>query len=100
METAPEIREFGSLAFRVVDASVVSRQVSQLEHAGLITRRPDPADKRVSLLCATAEGELALSRVERQRVAKVRGLHTCGHRFSSSRLAAATSRSAMAEYVS
>ncbi|MFC7344646.1 MarR family winged helix-turn-helix transcriptional regulator [Saccharopolyspora griseoalba] len=52
---------------RIVDASVVSRQVGQLESAGLITRRPDPADKRVSLLRATAEGERAVSDLERRK---------------------------------
>jgi DNA-binding MarR family transcriptional regulator len=50
---------------RIVDASVVSRQLAQLEHAGLITRRPDPADKRVSRLQATSEGEHALAELER-----------------------------------
>ncbi|MFR9730477.1 MarR family winged helix-turn-helix transcriptional regulator [Saccharopolyspora sp. MS10] len=54
-------------AHRVVDASVVSRQVSQLEQAGLITRRPDPRDRRVALLRATPEGEQALARIERRR---------------------------------
>lgn len=52
---------------RIVDASVVSRQVSQLEQAGLITRRPDPQDRRVALLKATPEGEDALTRIERDR---------------------------------
>ncbi|MBK0866010.1 MAG: winged helix-turn-helix transcriptional regulator [Saccharopolyspora sp.] len=54
-------------AHRVVDASVVSRQVSQLEQAGLITRRADPQDRRVALLRATPEGEQALARIERGR---------------------------------
>ncbi|MEU6129623.1 MarR family winged helix-turn-helix transcriptional regulator [Saccharopolyspora sp. NPDC047091] len=54
-------------AHRFVDASVVSRQVSQLETAGLITRRADPQDRRVSLLRATEEGEQALARIERHR---------------------------------
>ena len=52
---------------RIVDASVVSRQVSQLEQAGLITRRPDPQDRRVVLLRATPEGEQALADIERRR---------------------------------
>jgi DNA-binding MarR family transcriptional regulator len=53
---------------RIVDASVVSRQVAQLEHAGLISRRPDPADKRVALLRATAAGERAVADLERKKV--------------------------------
>ncbi|KEI44593.1 hypothetical protein GU90_08765 [Saccharopolyspora rectivirgula] len=52
---------------RVVDASVVSRQLSQLEQAGLITRRPDPADRRVSLLRATEAGERAVAELERRK---------------------------------
>ncbi|MER7016230.1 MarR family transcriptional regulator [Saccharopolyspora sp. NPDC000359] len=52
---------------RVVDASVVSRQVAQLEQAGLISRRPDPADRRVSLLRATPEGETAVAELERRK---------------------------------
>ncbi|MFD0491766.1 MarR family winged helix-turn-helix transcriptional regulator [Saccharopolyspora spinosporotrichia] len=52
---------------RVVDASVVSRQVHQLEQAGMITRRPDPADRRVSLLRATPDGERALAALERRK---------------------------------
>lgn len=52
---------------RIVDASVVSRQVNQLEQAGLITRRPDPADRRVSLLRATADGEQVVTDLERKK---------------------------------
>jgi DNA-binding MarR family transcriptional regulator len=52
---------------RVVDASVVSRQVGQLEQAGLITRRPDPADRRVALLRATPDGERAVAALERKK---------------------------------
>ncbi|GAA0506676.1 MarR family transcriptional regulator [Saccharopolyspora subtropica] len=52
---------------RIVDASVVSRQLGQLEQAGLITRRPDPADRRVSLLRATPDGERAVAELERRK---------------------------------
>lgn len=52
---------------RVVDVSVVSRQVAQLESAGLIARRPDPSDRRVSLLWATEEGERVMARIETER---------------------------------
>ncbi|GAA4610919.1 MarR family winged helix-turn-helix transcriptional regulator [Saccharopolyspora hordei] len=54
---------------RFVDASVVSRQVAQLEQADLISRRPDPADRRVSLLRATPEGERAVAELERKKAA-------------------------------
>src|SRR3954447_589846 len=36
-----------------VDVSVVSRQVSALERAGYVARRPDPSDGRASLLSLT-----------------------------------------------
>lgn len=52
---------------RVVDASVVSRQVAQLEQAGLISRRPSPDDRRVSLLSATEEGRQAFASLERRK---------------------------------
>ncbi|NEA37138.1 MarR family transcriptional regulator [Streptomyces sp. SID13031] len=39
-----------------VDASVVSRQVSALEADGLVSRRPDPADARVSLVQLSEPG--------------------------------------------
>lgn len=62
-----ECRSSDLAQHRVVDASVVSRQVGQLEHAGLITRRPDPADKRVSLLRATPDGEDAVAELEQRK---------------------------------
>ncbi|MEV6288812.1 MarR family transcriptional regulator [Kribbella sp. NPDC051770] len=43
-----------------VDASVVSRQLTALESDGLVSRRPDPADARVSLV--------ALSPIGRERL--------------------------------
>ncbi|TWD83651.1 DNA-binding MarR family transcriptional regulator [Kribbella amoyensis] len=41
----------GEIAAKLgVDASVVSRQLTNLEGDGLVSRRPDPADARVSLV--------------------------------------------------
>ncbi|GAB2760985.1 hypothetical protein GCM10027174_41940 [Salinifilum aidingensis] len=57
---------------RIVDASVISRQVAQLEQAGLLTRRPDPDDRRVSLLRATAEGEGVVRDLERSKAQWIR----------------------------
>lgn len=62
-----ECRSSDLAQHRIVDASVVSRQVGQLEHAGLITRRPDPVDKRVSLLHATPDGEHAVTELEHRK---------------------------------
>src|SRR5688572_30439977 len=43
-----------------VDASVVSRQLSALESDGLVSRRPDPADARVSLVQLSDAGRARL----------------------------------------
>jgi DNA-binding MarR family transcriptional regulator len=43
-----------------VDPSVASRQVAALEQDGLVTRRPDPADRRAQLLAVTSAGIAAL----------------------------------------
>ena len=43
-----------------VDPSVVSRQVATLEQLGLVTRRPDPADRRAQLLAVSPAGLAAL----------------------------------------
>jgi DNA-binding MarR family transcriptional regulator len=52
---------------RVVAASVVSRQLAQLERAELISRRPDPDDGRVSLLRATPAGERVIADQEQRQ---------------------------------
>lgn len=51
----------GELAERArVDASVVSRQMQQLEAEGLVARTPDPDDGRASLLSLTPAGRQLL----------------------------------------
>ncbi|GGM47428.1 transcriptional regulator [Longimycelium tulufanense] len=45
---------------RLVDVSVISRQIAQLERAGLVARRPDPSDGRVALVRITESGREAL----------------------------------------
>jgi DNA-binding MarR family transcriptional regulator len=47
---------------RMVDVSVISRQISQLSAAGLIDRRPAPGDGRAALLRVSAQGEAELKR--------------------------------------
>jgi DNA-binding MarR family transcriptional regulator len=44
-----------------VDVSVASRQVSALERAGYVQRRPDPVDGRASLISLSAGGAEALA---------------------------------------
>jgi DNA-binding MarR family transcriptional regulator len=47
----------GALAQRLgIDKTVMTYLVDDLEHAGLVERRPDPADRRNKRLVATARG--------------------------------------------
>jgi DNA-binding MarR family transcriptional regulator len=50
-----------------VDVSVVSRQVSALERAGYVARRPDPSDGRASLFSLTPAGSAALAATREER---------------------------------
>src|SRR6266496_236728 len=47
---------------RIVDLSVVSRQVAQLSAAGLVDRRPAPEDGRASLVSVSEKGQAELAR--------------------------------------
>jgi DNA-binding MarR family transcriptional regulator len=47
---------------RMVDLSVISRQVAQLSAAGLIERRPAPEDGRASLIRVSGRGQEVLAR--------------------------------------
>jgi DNA-binding MarR family transcriptional regulator len=46
-----------------LDRSVVSRHATRLAAAGLIERRPDPADRRAALLALTAAGQRAVAQM-------------------------------------
>jgi DNA-binding MarR family transcriptional regulator len=50
-----------------VDVSVASRQVSALERAGYVERRPDPVDGRASLIRLSPAGAAALARTREVR---------------------------------
>ncbi|MET7990325.1 MarR family winged helix-turn-helix transcriptional regulator [Amycolatopsis sp. NPDC005232] len=50
---------------KLVDLSVVSRQISQLQAAGLVDRRPAPEDGRASLISISEKG---LAEVEKWRL--------------------------------
>ena len=51
----------GEIAAKLgVDASVVSRQLTNLEADGLVSRRPDPADARVGLVRLAPRGKAQL----------------------------------------
>jgi DNA-binding MarR family transcriptional regulator len=58
---------------RGVDQSVVSRQIGELQQRGLVCRRPDPSDRRASLVRLTSEGHEVLRRSERLRQEWLRG---------------------------
>jgi len=58
-------------AHYALDKSTVSRQVAALERAGLIERRPDPADHRVQVLHLTGAGRSILGQVTVSRRAAV-----------------------------
>lgn len=57
-----ELRVSELAKLRMVDISVVSRQIAQLAGAGLIDRRPAPEDGRVSLVSVSDEGRRWLAR--------------------------------------
>jgi DNA-binding MarR family transcriptional regulator len=65
---AGELRLSDVAAQLELDPSTVSRQVRQLDAAGLVTRREDPADGRATLLAATAAGERLHLTVRRLRL--------------------------------
>ncbi len=50
-----------------LDASTVTRQVSALESASFVERRPDPLDGRSSTIVLTEEGYRTMIGVERER---------------------------------
>ncbi|MEU6366813.1 MarR family winged helix-turn-helix transcriptional regulator [Streptomyces sp. NPDC046931] len=50
-----------------LDKSTVSRQVTALERAGLLERRPDPGDHRVQVLHLTQAGTRILAQVTESR---------------------------------
>lgn len=57
---------------RVVDTSVVSRQIAQLQRVGLVSRRPSPSDGRVALISATEQGVEVLEGWRRRQTELVR----------------------------
>ena len=50
-----------------LDASTVTRQITALEGAGFVERRPDPSDRRSSTIILTEEGHRTMAGVERER---------------------------------
>jgi DNA-binding MarR family transcriptional regulator len=50
-----------------LDASTVTRQITALESAGFVERRPDPIDRRSSAITLTPLGRRTMDGVERER---------------------------------
>ena len=57
---------------KMVDLSVISRQIATLVAAGLVERRPAPRDGRGALLRLSPEGETQLKRWREDYLAQVR----------------------------
>ena len=56
----------------VLDISTASRHVSSLEVEGMITREPDPDDRRATLVTLTAAGHEFLDRAMDERATRLR----------------------------
>lgn len=52
---------------RGVDQSVISRQIGELQRQDLVSRRPDPSDRRASLVRLTPQGHALLESVRKLR---------------------------------
>jgi DNA-binding MarR family transcriptional regulator len=61
------------------DPSTVSRQVADLEKAGLLVRETDPEDRRAMRLKATTDGQQLLDRLSRGRRKRVERLLSDWH---------------------
>ena len=71
-----------------VDASTLTPQAKRLEREGLLSRRPDPGDRRASLLNVTRAGRGMLARMQRVResmLGEFLGTWTDGDRESVAR---------------
>ncbi|MGD9919151.1 MAG: MarR family winged helix-turn-helix transcriptional regulator [Paenirhodobacter sp.] len=68
-------RTSGDLAAALgLDHSTVTRQIAALEKGGLITRRPNPRDRRSALIGASVEGRTRCDEMQGQRLARLEGL--------------------------
>ncbi|MGK5629057.1 MarR family winged helix-turn-helix transcriptional regulator [Streptomyces sp. URMC 123] len=70
LEDAGRQRATDLAAYFGVGKATMSRQLRALESLGLITREPDPADGRASLVALTEEGHTRFSAVRNARRAR------------------------------
>jgi DNA-binding MarR family transcriptional regulator len=80
-----------------LNPTMASRVIGKLETRGLLTRSPDPTDKRVTVLAVTPEGRSLHQRLRRDRT-KVftRALHEIGTEQAADLLAALPALEALA----
>ncbi len=65
------VRNQGAIAAELgIDRTVLTYLIDDLERSGLVLRRPDPADRRSRLVCATEDGRIAWRR-RRQAIGHV-----------------------------
>lgn len=57
---------------KMVDVSVISRQIAQLVAAGLVERRPAPEDGRAALVSLSEQGRVELKRWREHRLEFIR----------------------------
>jgi DNA-binding MarR family transcriptional regulator len=58
-----DLRLSGLASLAAVDVSTASRQVAHLQEQGLLTREPDPGDRRACVLRVTPAGQNAVERL-------------------------------------
>ncbi|MEV4557728.1 MarR family transcriptional regulator [Kitasatospora sp. NPDC049285] len=54
-----------------LDRTTVTRRADRLEQAGLLSREPDPADGRSTLLCLTDDGRTVIAATRRRLAAAI-----------------------------
>jgi DNA-binding MarR family transcriptional regulator len=67
LETLGPLTTKGLATALNLDASTVTRQITALEAAGFVERRPDTVDRRSSTIVLTPEGRRTMGGVERER---------------------------------
>ena len=68
-------RTSGDLAVALgLDHSTVTRQIAALEKGGLITRRPNPRDRRSALIGASVEGRARCDAMQALRLSRLEGM--------------------------
>ena len=67
LRAAPEVSQAVLQERLAIDGAAITRQVKQMESAGLVTRRSDPSDHRFTLVSLTAQGRKVADSVVRRR---------------------------------